>query len=120
MSLVSQIAPSGGTLTEEQILSVVDGACAGREWAGKKVLLIIPDSTRTAPVGPVFKALYRRIAGETAAVDVMVALGTHPPMTQEAICHRLELSPEERAGEFSRPQFLNHEWTTPRRCVRSA
>lgn len=113
MSLISQIAPRGGTLTEEQILSVVDGACAGREWAGRKVLIIIPDSTRTAPVGPVFKALYRRIAGETAAVDVMVALGTHPPMTQEAICHRLELSPEERAGEFSRPQFLNHEWDNP-------
>jgi hypothetical protein len=29
----------------------------------------------------------------------MIALGTHQPMTEEAICHRLEISPEERHGK---------------------
>jgi Uncharacterized conserved protein len=113
MNVVSQIATAGQSLSPDQIQSVVDGLASGHDWTGKKVLLIVPDSTRTAPVGPVFKALYRAIGGRCAVVDVMVALGTHPPMTEEAICGRLELSPEERAGEFSAPRFLNHEWDNP-------
>ncbi len=113
MSVISQIAMRGGTLSDAQITETVDLACRAQEWAGKKVLLIIPDATRTAPVGPVFKALHRRIAQECAAVDVMVALGTHPPMSNDAILTRLELSEEERAGEFAAPKFFNHEWDNP-------
>jgi nickel-dependent lactate racemase len=113
MNVVSQIAPTGESLTQDQIQTAVDGLTSAHDWKGKKVLLIVPDSTRTAPVGPVFKTLHRGIAKQCAAVDVMVALGTHPPMTEEAICGRLELMPEERAGEFAAPRLLNHEWDNP-------
>jgi len=105
--------PLGQTLGPGQIIDGVRQACAQHAWAGQKILVIIPDSTRTAPVGPVFKALYREIAPQCAVVDVMVALGTHPPMTEDGICGRLELSTEERAGEFAKPRFLNHEWDNP-------
>ena len=113
MSLHSQIAAPGQSLTDAEIENTIAAACAGHDWQDKKVLLIIPDSTRTAPVGPVFKSLHRIIAPSCRAVDVMVALGTHPPMTEEAICGRLELSPAERAGEFAAPRLLNHEWDNP-------
>lgn len=113
MNTISQLAPAGETLSAAQIQSAITDFVSGQDWRGKKILLIVPDSTRTAPIGPVFKTLHRAIAKDTAAVDVMVALGTHPPMTQEAICERLELSPEERAGEFSAPRLLNHAWDNP-------
>jgi len=113
MSIISRTAPRGQSLGEAEIKAAIGETCAGYDWSGKKVLLIIPDSTRTAPVGPVFKALYREIAPQCETVNVMVALGTHPPMTEEGICQRLELSPEERAGEFAAPRFLNHEWDNP-------
>lgn len=113
MSLRSQIAAPGQSLTAAEIENTIAAACAGHDWQDKKVLLIIPDSTRTAPVGPVFKSLHRIIAPSCRVVDVMVALGTHPPMTEEAICGRLELSPAERAGEFAAPRLLNHEWDNP-------
>ena len=113
MSLITRIALPGQSLTPVEIETAIAAACAAHDWQDKRVLLIVPDSTRTAPVGPVFKTLHRLIAPQCRAVDVMVALGTHSPMTQEAICERLELSPAERAGEFAAPRLLNHEWDNP-------
>jgi nickel-dependent lactate racemase len=43
----------------------------------------------------------------------MVALGTHPPMSEEAICRRLEITPAERQADFGRVRLLNHEWDNP-------
>ena len=43
----------------------------------------------------------------------MVALGTHPPMTEDAICHRLEITPAERHADFPAVRLLNHEWDNP-------
>jgi nickel-dependent lactate racemase len=77
------------------------------------VLIIVPDATRTAPVGSFFRALHRQIAGSAAAFDVMVALGTHQPMSEDAICRRLEITPAERAADFANVRLLNHEWDNP-------
>ncbi len=106
-------------LSTAQTQAIIKEACAKVEWAGKRVLLIVPDATRTAPVGDVFKALHAQVAlagspaGAAAAFDVMIALGTHPPMTEEAICARLDLTAEERAGRYGGVKFINHEWDNP-------
>ncbi|CAN5415445.1 lactate racemase domain-containing protein [soil metagenome] len=113
MSLISQVAARGESLTEGELVDAIEKIDAAYDWLDKKVLLIVPDMTRTAPIGPVFKAFYRAIGVQCSHVDVMVALGTHPPMSEEAICERLELSHTERAGEFSQPKFFNHEWDNP-------
>jgi len=60
-----------------------------------------------------FKTLHRQLASATKAFDVLVALGTHPPMSDEAICGRLEISGEERRGQYRNVQFFNHEWDNP-------
>jgi nickel-dependent lactate racemase len=80
---------------------------------GQRVLLIIPDGTRTAPIGAVFKALHAEWSGAVAAMDVLVALGTHPPMSEEAICGRLEISLEERRTRYASVGLFNHEWDNP-------
>jgi len=112
MSLSLALANRGGTLQQDQIDQVVASATDGN-WDGKRVLVIVPDNTRTAPVGPIFKALHAAVASRCRALDVMIALGTHPPMSEEAICGRLEMTPEERARDYGRVQFLNHEWDNP-------
>jgi nickel-dependent lactate racemase len=88
-------------------------ACPAKEYRGKRVLLIVPDATRTAPVGVVFKALFAQIGGATAALDVMIALGTHQPMSESAICARLEISTDERGAAYRTVRFFNHEWNNP-------
>ncbi len=113
MTLCQAQALPGESLSAEAIRGVVRGLCAQSEFTGQRVLVIVPDATRTAPVGPVFKTLFAEIAGRVAALDVMVALGTHPPMTEAAICERLEFTPEERAGTYAAVQLLNHDWNNP-------
>ena len=113
MKLEQAISAPGTSLTPGEISSTITAACAALPWAGKKVLLIVPDATRTAPVGPVFKELHKTVAPECAAFDVMIALGTHPPMPEEAICQRLEITAAERGAAYGGVRFFNHEWDNP-------
>ena len=87
--------------------------CSVESCRGKRLLVIVPDSTRTAPVGQLFKILYRQVGAEAKALDVLVALGTHQPMSEVAICERLEMSMAERQAQYSRVQFFNHAWDRP-------
>ena len=104
---------TSGGLTAEQVAEIVAEACPSGHHQGKRVLLIVPDGTRSAPIGLLFKTLHNRIAGASKSFDVLIALGTHPAMSEEAICRRLEISAQERAGQFKGVHFFNHEWNNP-------
>jgi len=97
-------------LSEQQVFDIAVRALAPLDLAGKRVLLIVPDSTRTAPVGLMFRILHDLLGSETRNLDVMIALGTHPPMSDEAIEHRLEITAAQRAGKYGRVRMLNHAW----------
>jgi lactate racemase len=110
---ISRISPAGSFLTDQQVLEVIDEACPLSEYRGKKVLLIVPDATRTCPLGILFKGIFDQIGAEATALDVMIALGTHQPMNEQAICHRLGISIEERQGKYGLIRLFNHEWDNP-------
>jgi nickel-dependent lactate racemase len=110
---ISRVGGNGSYLTDEQVLEVIGEACPASEYRGKKVLLIVPDATRTCPLGTLFKGIFDHIGADAAALDVMIALGTHQPMSEEAICQRLEISVEERRSKFGTVQLFNHEWDNP-------
>jgi lactate racemase len=112
-TVISKIAASGGSVTPEEVREIVSQACPETQYRGKKVLLIVPDATRSAPVGMLFKAVYGQIGAATAACDVMFALGTHPPMTNRAMLARLEITKEQRERDYARVQLINHEWNNP-------
>jgi nickel-dependent lactate racemase len=111
--LISQLAAHGVGLGADAVSEIVARACSSQEYSGKKVLLIVPDATRTAPVDVFFKALYGQIGGVVGRFDVMIALGTHPPMSEEQICHRLGISGEERSATYGAVGLLNHAWNDP-------
>ncbi|MRR31329.1 DUF2088 domain-containing protein, partial [bacterium] len=100
-------------LTPNQVHEIVAAACPAPDYRGRKVLLIVPDSTRTAPVGQLFKALFDQIGHVVQALDVLVALGTHQPMSHAAICERLGISETEHRHQYQRVNFFNHEWDNP-------
>src|SRR5690606_17270442 len=87
-------------LSDQSVHEIVEDALAPLDVAGKKVLLIVPDSTRTAPVGLMFKSIYEQIGHKTKALDVIIALGTHQPMSEDAINTRLEVSAQERKERY--------------------
>ncbi len=113
MSVISHIAPESKSLTSAQVTGIVAQACPAKDYKNKRVLLIVPDATRTAPVGLLFKTLYQQIGASTDQFDVLIALGTHQPMSEAAICARLDLTESERATEYKAVRFFNHSWNNP-------
>jgi nickel-dependent lactate racemase len=110
---LSLTAPAGETISPAAAKKLIREACPITEYHGQRVLVIVPDGTRTAPIGMIFQPLYSQLAPVTGALDVLVALGTHQPMTEEAICERLEISLEDRRTLYGRAEFLNHAWNDP-------
>jgi nickel-dependent lactate racemase len=86
---------------------------AQNDFTGKRVLVLIPDNTRSGPIGDVFRLLYDHLAPRAKAVDCLVALGTHPPLSERQICKRLSMTLSERKTMYDRVQFFNHEWDKP-------
>jgi nickel-dependent lactate racemase len=109
----SQLAKPQAGLTADEVFTLVGKACPSANYQGKRILLIVPDGTRTAPVGLMFKALHDQIGGVVKAFDVLIALGTHQPMSEAAIRGRLEISEEERRGKYQTVKFFNHAWDKP-------
>src|SRR5437868_3915876 len=132
------------TLTTEDVQDLLARADeqllvgAGLDPAGKRVLVLIPDGTRTAPIPLLFRLLYEQFGGRAAQLDYLIALGTHPPMLHEAIDHlvgvtvtqRVKDEPGytiktasidqlvgttavERAERYPNVRIFNHEWHNP-------
>ena len=67
MSPISKTVSPGNALTSDQVAEVVAQACPVKDYRNKKVLLIVPDGTRSAPVGLLFQTLHRQIGEATQA-----------------------------------------------------
>ena len=117
-SVLSRVAGPHSYLTSDEIRSAIAETFVARDYRDKRVLLIVPDATRTCPLGIIFAALFDQVAGVASAFDVMIALGTHPPMSEHAICKRLEISAGQRSTTYRRVQFFNHEWNNPSSLTR--
>ncbi|MCG3180069.1 MAG: hypothetical protein BIFFINMI_02423 [Phycisphaerae bacterium] len=100
-------------LTDAEAAKVMADAFGKIKLDGKRVLVVIPDGTRTCPVGLFFRLLYERIGDKVAALDYMIALGTHPAMPYEKILQRVEISQAEHEGKYRKVKFFNHEWERP-------
>ena len=113
MNVLSKTAASGVSVSVEEVASLVAQGFSAADYRGKKVLCVIPDATRTAPVGLLFQTLFRHIGGEAKSLDILIALGTHQPMSEAAICQRLEIIEAERTSTYKSVRFFNHEWDNP-------
>lgn len=80
---------------------------------GKRVLAIIPDNTRSGPAGTFFRVISDALMGMAAKVDFLIALGTHPPMSEEEINALLDLGPQERESRYGQVRVYNHHWNDP-------
>ncbi len=100
-------------LTEAEVHNLIAEVLTQVDLAGKRVLVIIPDHTRTAPI-PLFFRLFHEFLGEkVAALDYLVALGTHQPMSEEALNRLVGVTAEERARRYADVHIYNHEWADP-------
>jgi nickel-dependent lactate racemase len=104
---------ASGVVIAEQMREAVGEFFAQNDYAGKRILLIVPDNTRSGPVGNVFKAIFDCIGNKVKRLDVLVALGTHQPISEEQICVRLGMTSAERKSKYKSVRFFNHQWDKP-------
>ena len=101
------------TLGREDVRALLDQAAEGWALDGKRLLVIIPDATRTIPMPLLFGLLYAALGERVARLDYLIALGTHQPMSAEAIDRFVGVSARERAERYPKVTIANHEWDRP-------
>ena len=68
----------------------------------KKVLLIVPDYTRYHSNSGLLANIYYNLLKDSCRVDLLVALGTHVPMTAKECTHMY--------GDIPFERFIMHDW----------
>lgn len=81
---------------------------------GARVVVVVPDGTRSIPLGRLFAEVHDALIGRVASLDVLIALGTHPPMSPEAIERRFDLPAGGWAARYPRVTVHNHAWHDPK------
>src|SRR5262245_14689238 len=100
-----------GFLPPEEVARIAREGLAALPVDGLRVLVLIPDGTRTMPMPLMFEALERELGPRVSALDFLVALGTHTPMTDaqlSALVGRPVVN-----GLAGTRRIFNHEWDQP-------
>jgi lactate racemase len=100
-------------LDDTAVAAILTAALDHAALAGKRVLVIVPDGTRTAPIALMYQLLQAQLGPYVARLDVLIALGTHKPMSEPAIERLLGVSAAERAARYPNSRVLNHRWDQP-------
>jgi lactate racemase len=110
MTMLSKRAPDK-SLSRDEVRQLVADAASQLSVQGKRVLVIIPDGTRTMPMPLMFEILHAEIGAQAAACDYLVALGTHPAMSEAQLTHLLGRPVANGMCEGAR--IFNHRWDLP-------
>jgi nickel-dependent lactate racemase len=108
-------APAGQHLAQDEIVNSLTRVLE-KQFTRQRVLVLIPDHTRSLPLPFLFRSLVD-ILSDTDRLDFMVALGTHPPLSEEHLNRLVGISAEERATHFSHIGLSNHTWNDPTSLV---
>ena len=109
--LFAQAVSNDGALTRDAVLDALARGLGGR-FTGQRVLVLIPDHTRSLPLPELFRMVVE-VLQEARELNFMVALGTHPPYTEAGLNHLVGITADERSTTFQRVGLLNHVWDDP-------
>lgn len=101
-------------LNDDEIRTACEAALAPWDVDGHRVVVLVPDRTRTCPLPELFAHVHRCLAPRVNGIDVLVALGTHAPMSDDEIRVHLGLGDaEHHARRFPKVAIHNHAWDEP-------
>src|SRR5262245_23618317 len=88
-------------LSEAETRELIATALEQARLDGKRVLIIIPDRTRTAPIPLMFRLFFELLHQRVSKLDYLIALGTHKPLDETAINQLIGVTPSERTGLYA-------------------
>ncbi len=107
---VQHIGGPGSSLSAGEVTAFVRSSLARLDLAGRSVCLVVPDATRSCPLPLLLAAVHEEVYGTASQVTVLIALGTHAPMTDEQLAAHL-------GGPYPGFTIRNHEWWIPEALV---
>lgn len=102
---MSLIGGPQGVITADEARAFVRSALRDADLDGRSLCVVVPDSTRSCPLPLLAKAVHDSVRGRVSRLTVLVALGTHPPMSDEQLAAHL--------GPLPDAVVRNHEWWEP-------
>ncbi|MBP6803398.1 MAG: DUF2088 domain-containing protein [Chloroflexi bacterium] len=109
--MITQAFHQEGLLTDDQVRQTLT-AVLEKQFINQRILVLIPDHTRTIPLPFLFRELVT-ILHNARQLDFMVALGTHPPLSQSHLDQLMGITAVERQTTFRHVRVLNHRWDLP-------
>jgi nickel-dependent lactate racemase len=88
-------------------------ALSALDLRAKRILVLIPDHTRHAPIDLFFQTLYRILGREAACLDYLVATGTHRAMEPERLYRHIGITPDEHRTAYKNVRLIAHEHDNP-------
>jgi nickel-dependent lactate racemase len=95
------IGGATGVLDEEDVRAFVRSRMDDLDLDGRSLCLVVPDATRSCPLSLLLSAIDEAVNPRVASCTAVVALGTHAPMSAEAI--------RRMTGDLTFP-VVNHAW----------
>ena len=98
-------------LTDAEVARQIEDGLGRLPLDGRRVLVIVPDGTRTMPLPFVVDTMERAVGSRIAALDFLVALGTHAPMADAQLSQLL--GRQVSGGRAGNRLVFNHRWDDP-------
>jgi lactate racemase len=109
MSTVFGKGVPSGSLSDQEVREICEQTLAELPLDGKKVLVLIPDHTRHAPVGLFFKVFADALLRRVKVLDYLVATGTHAAMEPERLYKHVGITASEHVQKYGHIRFYNHQ-----------
>ena len=100
-SLVRSVGGVHGILDAGTVRSFIRAQMDALDLDGRSLCLVVPDATRSCPLPLILSEIDGAVSSRVSSCTATVALGTHAPMTAEAM--------RVMTGNLSFP-VVNHEW----------
>jgi len=95
-------------LSADELRDIVSESAESAPFADRRVLVIIPDGTRTMPMPLMFGILQDVLRPRVKALDFLVALGTHPIMSDAQLSKLIGRPVVD--GKAAESHIFNHHW----------
>jgi nickel-dependent lactate racemase len=100
---------SGKPISDVVLRAALAEHLSGVGRSDKRVLVIVPDDTRSLPMSTICETLVQTLAPRVKELALLVALGTHPPMTEPQLLHHFGPSLKSHPNV----NLFQHAWKDP-------
>jgi nickel-dependent lactate racemase len=100
-----------GYLSKAEVREIVRESLASLALRSKRVLVLIPDNTRTMPMPLMFDLFEEFLSPQVSQLDYLVALGTHQPLDDNQLSKLV--GRRVKNGKVGSTRIYNHEWHRP-------